>query len=88
MSADEAALVVNCTEQPLRDLNLNGCYRHEGLADDQDRAEYVVQVERLSTWPREQAVWKQGFFANQNSACKLRKKFTLDELAKQSGVTS
>lgn len=88
MPAEAATLDVNGAEKPLRELDLNGVYRHEGRPNDQDRAEYVVPVEWISTKSREDAVWKQGFFANQNSACKLRKKFTLDELAKQFGVTS
>jgi hypothetical protein len=43
----------------------------------------VVPVRWLATRPREEAVWERGMFANQNSACKLRNRFTLDELVRQ-----
>ncbi|MEU3082121.1 MULTISPECIES: hypothetical protein [Streptomyces] len=36
--------------------------------------------------PRESAFWRTGFFANQNSACKLRARFTIDEVSRHFGV--
>lgn len=39
----------------------------------------VVAVNWLKTVSRENALWKAGMFANQNSACKLRARFTIDE---------
>jgi hypothetical protein len=65
---------------------LQGRYRHDGPSGDKDRAEYVVPVKWLRTVPLEKAFRKKGFFANQNSACKLRDSFTLDELAKHFSI--
>jgi len=42
--------------------------------------EWVVPVEWLKVLPRTEAVWEKGMFANQNSACRLRNRFTLDRL--------
>ena len=40
----------------------------------------VVPITWERTVPGQDAVWVKGMFANENSACKLRNKFTLDEL--------
>jgi hypothetical protein len=48
--------------------------------------EYVVRVEWLKTHPRDQAYWEKGMFANQNTVCKLRNKFTLERLIKHFGL--
>lgn len=39
-----------------------------------------MPVEWLETRPREDALWRKGMFANQNSACPLRDEFTLSQL--------
>jgi hypothetical protein len=49
-------------------------------ADDPERAEYMVRVEWIATRDKADAIWKKGMFANQNTACKLRNRFTLEEL--------
>ena len=36
--------------------------------------------------PREQAVWKNGMFANQNTAAKLRQKFTIEQVTDEFGL--
>jgi hypothetical protein len=59
---------------------LLGAYVHVDAETDDD-AEWVVPVVWLHTFPDEEAYWEKGFFANQNSACKLRQEFTLDRLA-------
>jgi hypothetical protein len=41
-----------------------------------------VRVDWQVTVPRERALWKPGMFANQNSACELRARFTIDEAAR------
>jgi hypothetical protein len=51
------------------------------LPDDEDAAEYVVPISWHQSRPRENAVWAKGMFAKQNSACKLRNRFTLEQLA-------
>ncbi len=64
---------------------MKGTY-HYSPADDGDKAEYVVPVEWISTMPKEQALHKKGLFANQNSACKLPNKFTLNTLYAEFGI--
>ncbi|MCG2787222.1 MAG: endonuclease NucS [Anaerolineae bacterium] len=49
-------------------------------ADNPELSEYLVKVEWIKTLPAKQAIWVKGMFANQNSACKLRNKFTLERL--------
>jgi len=51
-----------------------------------DLSEYVVRVEWIKTLPVSQAIWEKGMFANQNSACKLRNKFTLERLVPAFGL--
>jgi hypothetical protein len=51
-----------------------------GNADDPDLSEYLVKVEWINTKSVKNAVWEKGMFANQNSACKLRNKFTVERL--------
>ena len=36
--------------------------------------------------PWEKAYWRTGLFANQNSACKLRARFTIDEVSRHFGI--
>ena len=55
-------------------------------ADDEELSEYLVRVEWLKALPREQAIWEKGMFANQNTVCKLRNKFTLDRLVERFGL--
>jgi len=45
-----------------------------------------VPVEWIITRPRELAIQKKGLFANQNSACKLRNRFTLNTLYTEFGL--
>lgn len=78
---DEATVSVDGSERRLGELPLQGTYSHADGLTGEDTSEYVVPVSWAQTRPREQAVWKKGMFANQNSACKLRNRFTLDELA-------
>jgi hypothetical protein len=67
-----------------------------GLAEELDEAfalrfggsprEWIVPVTWGHAVPRESAFWRTGFFANQNSACKLRARFTIDEVSRHFGV--
>jgi hypothetical protein len=79
---DDAVLTVDGTEQKLADLELKGSYHHTA-ADDDETAEYVVPVKWLETRAREEALWQRGMFANQNAACKLRNKFTIDTVTSE-----
>jgi hypothetical protein len=51
-----------------------------------DLTEYVVPVRWTRTVGREENVWEKGMFANQNSACKLRNRFTLEKLVAAFGL--
>lgn len=82
---DQAFVEVDGAETPLHDLPLIGSYRHEG--DDEDwNAEWVVPVAWIKTVRRERAVWKNGMFANQNTAAKLRQKFTIEQVTEEFGL--
>ena len=48
--------------------------------------EWVVPVRWLNNRPQEKAFWKTGMFANQNSATKLRNRFTLGQLTFEFGL--
>lgn len=81
MPFDDAALLVDGEQRRMADLPLHAQYRHENNAEDNE--EYIVPIDWIRVVPRDDAVWEKGFFANQNSACKLRNRFTLDELARR-----
>lgn len=76
----EAVVTVDGKPTPLASLPLLGGYTHPSDDARQDLAEYVVPVAWISTRTRTDSIWESGMFANQNSACKLRNKFTLDRL--------
>ncbi|MFH7321324.1 endonuclease NucS domain-containing protein [Desulfurivibrio sp. D14AmB] len=72
---------LNGTTKSILDVPLQA----EGIkknADDLENCEYLVRVKWLKTVPEEQAYWEKGMIANQNSAFKLRNKFTLERLTK------
>jgi hypothetical protein len=76
---EEAEFLVDGELRKMTDLELVADYRHDAPDDGQDRREWVVAVNWLKTVSREDALWKAGMFANQNSARKLRARSTLDE---------
>lgn len=63
------------------DLQLTASYTHAN-----GEPEYVVPVEWIETVPVNAAIWEKGMFANQNSACKLRSRFTLERLVPAFGL--
>lgn len=77
----EAVLALDGTEQRFADLSLSGSYLHENR-----EPEWIVPVKWIATRPREDAFWRPGMFANQNSAARLRNKYTLDQLYAEFGV--
>lgn len=87
---EDAVLTVDGDDRRMSDLPLKGSYRpHGGPSDeggDQDRREWVVPVAWEKAVPREAAWWRTGLFANQNSACKLRARFTIDEVSRHFGI--
>jgi len=78
---DDAVLDVGGSETKMADLPLKGTYRHGDGGPDID--EYVVPVSWTAAVDRSDAVGEKGFFANQNSACKLRNRFTLEGLIRR-----
>lgn len=52
-----------------------------------DNMEFAVRVQWIKTLPREEAIKVKGLFANQNSACKLRNRFTLERLTERLELT-
>lgn len=77
---DQTEVNIDGVATPLRDLELVGTYRHDGDEID-EAAEWAVPIEWIHTVPREQAVWKNGMFANQNTAAKLRQQFTIEQVS-------
>jgi hypothetical protein len=76
----EVMVSVEGRERRLAEMPLEGNYQY-GTGD-----EWVVPVRWLHHRPRDKAFWKTGMFANQNSATKLRNRFTLDQLAAAFGL--
>lgn len=74
--ASIAELVVAGEQKGFRQLALTRDY-HSDLSGDKE--EWVVPIEWERTRDLADAFWKPGMFANQNSACKLRNQFTIEE---------
>ena len=74
----ESLVTIDGNARKLAELSLAGIYQHNPMGDTDQTAEYVVPVEWEATVSTERAIWKTGMFANQNSACKLSKQFTID----------
>jgi hypothetical protein len=55
--------------------------------DDPDLSEWVIGIEWLKTFARDNAKKFPGIFANQNIVCKLREKQTFEFLKKEFGIT-
>ena len=68
-------------ESPFASEALTGTYTHANGED-----EWVVPVRWDATRDADHAYWEKGMFANQNSACKLRRASTLDRLKQEFGV--
>jgi hypothetical protein len=80
-------VAVDGVEKPILDVgDLEASSMGEN-ADDPELSEYLVRVEWLETLPAQEAFWEKGMYANQNSATKLRNKFTLDRLAEHFGLS-
>ena len=84
----EATLTVDGVTRQLSELPLEGSYRKDPTGDSEETAEYVVPIEWEATVPESEAIWKTGMFANQNSACKLSKQFTIETVEAALGVAT
>ncbi|WP_188043942.1 PDDEXK family nuclease [Changpingibacter yushuensis] len=82
---DKTMVEVNGTPVPLQELDLKGTYDHGGDGSD-DSVEWAVPVEWVHAVPRKQALWKNGMFANQNTAAKLRQQFTIEQVTDAFGI--
>jgi hypothetical protein len=78
---------IDGVRRPLLDASLHAKSMSEN-AGDLEKSEYVVRIEWIRTVPVSEAVWEKGMFANQNSACRLRNRFTLDVLYERFGLTA
>jgi Endonuclease NucS len=87
---EDALLTINGETQRMAELaDLQGTYRRgEDAAgsEAEDRREWIVPVTWDRAVPRDEAYWRPGFFANQNSACKLRARFTIEEVSRHFGL--
>lgn len=88
MRFDRAVLDVDGSPVALAQAELDGRYHHggPGTVQDDEVAEWVLPVEWTIAVPREDAYWRKGMFANQNSACKLRQEYTLERLSEHFGL--
>jgi hypothetical protein len=82
---EEVIVDVDGHQARLADQPLKGKY-FWGTDPDKDLTEYAVPVHWERTVSQSDAVWEKGMFANQNSACPLRQRFTLSRLAMIFGV--
>ena len=78
----EFTVNVDGNDMPILDAPLKATEMGKD-ADNPELCEYLVGVRWIRCLPREQAIWEQGMFANQNSVCRLRSKFTLERLLKR-----
>jgi hypothetical protein len=81
----EFRIAVDGEAKPILEAPLEAPMMHEN-ADDSDLTEYLVRVQWLATLPVQEAVWEKGMYANQNSATKLRNRFTLERLTEHFGL--
>ena len=75
----EFIVIENNIEKSILNVDLN-CQAIKENSDDLEKCEYLVRVEWLKTKPENEAYWEKGLRANQNSAFKLKNKFTLEKL--------
>jgi hypothetical protein len=70
---------------PILDLPLRADMARD--VDDPEKCEYLVRVRWLETIDPGQAYWQTGMFANQNTACRLTNRFTLEKLYQRFNVS-
>jgi hypothetical protein len=68
--ANEFQVEIDGVQQPF--LGVAQANYHQQYVDDEEKSEYFVPVEWLSTKPLNEAVSEVGFFGNQNSVCRPR----------------
>jgi hypothetical protein len=85
--AAEFRIELRGRESRLLDAPLNASSMSEN-SNDPEKSEFVVRVDWLKTVSIKEAVWEKGMFANQNSACRLRNRFTLEHLYDAFGIAA
>jgi hypothetical protein len=82
--------IVTAAVVPVGESGLLGCHLEapamDRRVDDPERCEYVVRVRWEVAWPREEAFWIPGLYANENSVTKLRDPWTLQRLCEAFSV--
>ena len=86
MPFKDAVLDIEGKPIPLKDLDLKGTYVHDHDAKGEEHQEWIVPVSWTKTVDQSEAFSAPGLFANQNSACKLRNQFTIDEVSQYFGL--
>lgn len=81
---DEFEVELQGERRPILDADLEEPM--DAWVGDPDRTETLVGVEWIKTLDLEDAIWEPGFFANQNTACKLRNRFTIERLTALFGL--
>lgn len=79
----QASVDVDGVPRPLTELPLAGSYRVDGPEDER---EWVLPARWEHAVPRCQAVWEPGWFANQNSAARLRSTITIEGVLRAFGL--
>jgi hypothetical protein len=69
------------TRAPCAGRHLARSYVHSTVESNEDVREWFVPVSWLATRTSDKSFRKTSLFANQNSACKLRAQFTIDEVS-------
>ncbi len=87
MPFKDAVLDVDGKATQLKDLDLKGTYIQEHDIKGEEYEEWIVPVAWTKTVDQSKALSTPGLFANQNSACKLRNQFTIDEVSKYFGLS-
>jgi hypothetical protein len=86
MPFKDAELDIDGKVTALKSLELAGTYVHDHDAKGEEHEEWIVPVSWMKTVDQSKALSAPGLFANQNSACKLRNQFTIDELTQYFGL--
>lgn len=81
----EFTVDVDGKQTPILELPLRADMTRD--VDDPEKCEYLVRVRWLETVDPSEAYWQTGMFANQNTACRLTNRFTLERLYQRFNVS-
>lgn len=88
VSFKDAQLDVDGVLTPMKGLSLQGNYVHDQEFKGELYEEWIVPVSWSNAVDQSKAFSVPGLFANQNSACKLRNQFTINEVSQYFGLAS